>query len=161
MGEKGIKKTIEAALFMSPSAMHVETLAKICSTTIADVRAAVNELMHEYQERDSALQIKDDETGIKMSIKEEFQKTITGLTASPEFNKGTMKTLAYISYRQPVKQTEVIKFRNNKGYDHIKVLEERGFIKREQVGRSYLIYTTKKFLDYFGTQKKSVEKMGD
>ncbi len=158
MDEKMLKKIIEAALFMSPAAIQLDLLAKLANTTVAQVRVTVNELIHEYEERDTALELVDSESGIKMAVKPEFQEHVAPLTASPEFNQGVMKTLAYISFKQPVKQTELIKFRNNKGYDHVKVLEERGFIRREAVGKSYIIYTTKKFLDYFGNQQKTEKK---
>lgn len=159
MDEKELKKVIEAALFMSPASISVDSLAKLSNTTVAQVRVTLNELVHDYEERESALEIIDSESGIKMAVKQEYLQHVAPLSASPEFNQGIMKTLAYISFKQPVKQTEVIKFRNNKGYDHIKMLAERGFIRREPVGKSYIIYTTKKFLEYFGhTIKQNQQK---
>jgi len=155
MHQKELKKTIEAALFMSPQSVSVNDLAKLAKTTVAEIRVILTELIQDYEERDTSLEILDDSSGIKIVVKAEFQDSVSHFAAAPEFNKGIMKTLAYVSYKQPVKQTEVIKFRNNKGYDHIKMLEERGFIRREPVGRSYIIYTTKKFLDYFGKKSKS------
>jgi len=154
MHQKELKKTIEAALFMSPQSVSVNDLAKLTNTTVAETRVVLTELIQDYEERDTSLEILDDSSGIKIVVKAEFQDIVSHFAAAPEFNKGIMKTLAYVSYKQPVKQTEVIKFRNNKGYDHIKMLEERGFIRREPVGRSYVIYTTKKFLDYFGKKSK-------
>ncbi len=159
MDEKELKKIIEAALFMSPASISVDSLAKISNNTVAQVRVTLNELVHDYEEHDSALEIIDNESGIKMAVKQEYLAHVAPLSASPEFNHGVMKTLAYISFKQPVKQTEVIKFRNNKGYDHIKLLAERGFIRREAIGKSYIIYTTKKFLEYFGhTIKQNQQK---
>lgn len=154
MDQTNAKRIIEAALFMSSKAVKIEDLAKIADTNIAQVRVAINELIHDFEAKDTALKIVDTGTGIKMDVKDEFKESVSALAAAPEFNKSIMKTLAHISYRQPVKQTEVIKFRNNKAYDHIKVLEENGFIRREQTGKSYVIYTTKKFLEYFGDQQK-------
>ncbi len=159
MEQNELKKIIEAALFMSPKTVSIDDLAKLSNTTIAQTRVALNELMDEYEQRNSALQIRDDDTGIKMDVISNLKEVTSQFAAAPEFNKGVMKTLAYISYKQPIRQTQVIRFRNNKGYDHIKILEENGFIRREQVGKSYIIYTTKKFLEYFGNQKqKNIEE---
>jgi len=154
MDQKELKKIIEAALFMSPQSVSVNDLAKLAKTTIAETRVVLTQLIHDYEGRDTSLEILDDSTGIKINVRAEYQDIVSHFAASPEFNKGIMKTLAYVSFKQPVKQTEVIKFRNNKGYDHIKILEEKGFIRRESVSRSYIIYTTKKFLDYFGKKSK-------
>ena len=159
MEQNELKKIIEAALFMSPKTVSIDDLAKLSNTTIAQTRVALNELMDEYEQRNSALQIRADDTGIKMDVISNLKEVTSQFAAAPEFNKGVMKTLAYISYKQPIRQTQVIRFRNNKGYDHIKILEENGFIRREQVGKSYIIYTTKKFLEYFGNQKqKNIEE---
>ena len=154
MHQKNLKKIIEAALFMSSQSVSVNNLAKLANTTVAETRVIITDLIHDYEERDTSLEIIDDSSGIKIIVKAEFQDNVSHFAAAPEFNKGIMKTLAYVSYKQPIKQTEVIKFRNNKGYDHIKVLEEKGFIRREAIGRSYVIYTTKKFLEYFGNKPK-------
>ncbi|MBU0661906.1 SMC-Scp complex subunit ScpB, partial [Candidatus Micrarchaeota archaeon] len=66
----------------------------------------------------------------------------------------------YIAYKQPVAQAEVINFRNSKAYDHIRALKERGFIRKERTGRTYKIYTTKKFVDYFGKGGKKGQSAG-
>ena len=153
-----IKKMVEAALFMSSGAVSIDDLARISNSTVQEVRVAANELMHEYEGRDSSIQIVDTKDGLKMSLKPEYERNVGHLASSPELNKGVMKALAFISYKQPVRQSEVIKFRNNKGYDHVKVLEEKDFIRREPAGRSYIIFTTKKFSDYFGQQMKAGAK---
>lgn len=153
-----LKKTIEAALFMSPAVISLDILAKICRKNVAEVRVALNELMHEYSERDSALEIRDEEKGFRMAVRKGLEDSVGHLAASPELHKGIMKTLAYIAYKQPVRQTEIIRFRNNKAYEHVKVLKEKGFIRKEPAGRTFTIYTTKKFHEYFGSgQTKKTE----
>src|SRR3989344_7864586 len=151
MEERELKKVIEASLFMAPGAVSLVELARIAKTNVAEIRIAVNELIHEFENRDSALEIRLEEQGIRMAVKKELEGTVGHMAAAPGLLKGIMKTLAFISYKQPVKQSEIIRFRNNKAYDHIKVLEDKGFIRREEAGRSYIVFTTKKFLDYFGS----------
>jgi len=155
MQERDIKKNIEAALFMASGAVSIEDLARIANSTVQETRVVANELIHDYESRNTSIHITDSKDGLKMGLKPEYESTVGHLASSPELNKGVLKTLAFISYKQPVKQSEVIKFRNNKGYDHIKVLEEKEFIRREPAGRSYIIFTTKKFSEYFGNQMKN------
>jgi len=149
-----LRKKLEAALFMAPTHIGVEDLARLSKSTVQEVKVALNELVHEYAERESAIIIEEGQAGFRMKIRPEFEEEVSHLAASSELHKGIMKTLSYVAYKQPVKQTEVIKFRNTKAYDHIKVLEEKGFIKREKAGVSYVITTTKKFHDYFTPVKK-------
>jgi len=110
----------------------------------------LNELIHEYAERDSALEISEDSNGFKMYVREEYEDHVTHLASSPEFHKGIMKTLAYIAFKQPIKQSDVVKYRNVKAYDHIKMLEDRGFISKEKKPPTFILRTTKKFYEYFG-----------
>ncbi len=146
-----LKKTIEAALFMSPKPLPLQELAGVCKIPeLAVVETSAMELMKEFNSRDSALEIVKEVEGYRMRVKPEFDQNVTHLAASSELSKAIMKTLAYIAFKQPVKQSQVIKFRSSKAYEEIKILEEKGFISRERSGLTYNVRTTKKFLEYFG-----------
>ncbi|MCR4335985.1 MAG: SMC-Scp complex subunit ScpB [archaeon] len=149
------KRIIEAALFTSPGSVSMRDLAKITNSNVAEVRVLVNELTHDYEAKNTSLEIRNDAEGARMAIKEEYEEHVSHMAASPELHKGIMKTLAYIAYKQPVKQAEVINYRNSKAYEHIKLLKEKGFIKKEKKGITYIISTTSKFKEYFGKDSKS------
>ena len=150
MEGKFLRNALEAALFMSPGIISLHELARIGETNVAEARVALNELMHEYAERDAALVITEEETGIRMKVRPELEDKVSHLANIPSFHQGVLKTLAYIAYKQPVTQAQVIHFRNSKAYEHIKILKEKGFLRKEKAGITYKLYTTKKFYDYFG-----------
>ncbi len=150
MDRKEQKRVIEAALFTSPGSVGIKDIARIINVNVAETRVLVNELIHDYEAKDSALEIRDEPDGVRMSVKEKYENFVSHMAAAPEIHKGMMKTLAYIAYKQPVKQSEVINFRNSKAYEHIKILLEKGFIKKEKKGITYIISTTPKFREYFG-----------
>lgn len=150
MEHREAKRVIEAALFTSPGDVPIKELAKIININVAETRVLVNELIHEYEAKDTSLEIRDGMEGVRMGVKEKYDGHVSHMAASPELHKGIMKTLAYIAYKQPVRQAEVINFRNSKAYEHIKILREKGFIRKEKKGITYLIYTTPKFREYFG-----------
>lgn len=156
-----LKRILEAALFMAPGAVSVEELAKIAQSTVPEVRVALNELVHEFESAHTSLKIEETETGFMMKVKPEYEAKVSHLAASPEMNKAVLKTLAFVAYKQPVKQSEVIKFRNTKAYEHIGLLMEKGFIRRERSGLTYMIFTTKKFAEYFGTTMKRPEEIDE
>lgn len=158
MDKKHSKRIIEAALFTSPGDVGVKELAKIINSNVAETRVLVNELIHEYEAKDTALEIMSGSEGIRMGVKEKYEDDVGHMAASPELHKGIMKTLAYIAYKQPVKQSEVINFRNSKAYEHIKLLKEKGFIKKNKKGITYIISTTAKFREYFGKNAETKNK---
>ncbi|MBI5884719.1 SMC-Scp complex subunit ScpB [archaeon] len=145
------KKIIEAALFMSPTALKTEDFGKIARGYKAEeIRLALELLRKEFNERDTSLKVIESMNGWQMAVKEEYEDKVIHLAASSQFNKSILRTLAFIAYKEPLKQSALIKLRNNKAYDHIKLLEAKGFIQRKQEGQTYLVSTTNKFRQYFG-----------
>jgi segregation and condensation protein B len=144
------KKLIEAALFMSPEPMAFADLVKVCGKNIGETRAAINALIADYRERETALHVVETSQGFQLKVRPDYLQQVSHLAASAEFNKSVLKTLAIVAYKQPIKQADLIKYRTNKAYDDIKLLVEEGFVSRERAGRTFILRTTKKFLNYFG-----------
>lgn len=151
------KKLMEAALFMSPKALTLTELYDICQTPLTDLRTALNELIEEYRERESALEIIENSAGYQMKVRNVYEEPVRKLAGGVHLGKSEMKTLAYIALKQPVKQSILVKYRTNKAYDDIKILEQEGFILREPAEKTFLIRTTKKFLKYFGSDSVALK----
>ena len=143
------RKLVEAALFMSADPISFADLVKVCGN-IAETRSIINELISDYRQRETSLQIVETSQGFQMKLEPEYLSKVSHLAASPEFNKSVLKTLALVAYKQPVTQADLIKYRTNKAYDDVKLLVEEGFVSKERQGRTFVLRTTKKFLNYFG-----------
>jgi len=145
------KKVLEAALFMSPKALPIEEMAKVIENeSLLETHRIAKELLTEFNGRDSALEIVDLSGSFQMKVRSDFEENVQHMAASSEFNKSVQKTLALIAFKQPIKQSLVIKLRNNKGYDHVHLLLEKGLVSKSPFGRTFLLKTTKKFLEQFG-----------
>jgi len=145
------EKVLEAALFMSPKPLTLEELNTIANVeSRVETKSMLEELIHFYKNRKSSLEIVSSEIGYQMRVKEEYEDEVSHLATDSTFNKGVMKTLALIAYKQPIEQALVVKYRNNKAYDHLKVLFDEGFIKKDPKGRTFTLTTTTKFIEYFG-----------
>lgn len=149
MENRKAKRVIEAALFTSPGTVPLKELARIIGINIAEARVLVNELTHDYEAKDTSLEIRGEADGVRMAVKKGYEDFVGHMAAASELSKSVMKTLAYVAYRQPVKQSEVINFRNSKAYEHIGLLVEKGFIKKEKRGITFILSTTPKFREYF------------
>ncbi len=145
------EKILEAALFMSPKPMTLEELKAVADIeTRIDTKAMLEELIHYYNNRKSSLEIIESAVGYQMRVRQKYEDHVSHLATDSTFNKGVMKTLALIAYKQPIEQALVVKYRNNKAYDHLKVLYGEGFIKKDPKGRTFTLTTTNKFIEYFG-----------
>ena len=69
-----------------------------------------------------------------------------------ELSQAELKTLGIIAYYAPVKQSTVVRIRGNRAYEHIRKLEEWGFIKTEKRGNTKIIYLAQGLYDYFGEE---------
>lgn len=70
--------------------------------------------------------------------------------ARPLAGRGALKTLAFIAYRQPITQKDVVAVRGRSTYKYVKTLEGLGLINRERSGRTWLLRTSEAFADLFG-----------
>ncbi len=152
-----IKNRIEAILFTTGQFMDLEEIAKLCNIgSIGVVKDALNELVKEYNNRNCALQIFEENGKFKLNIRKDYVYLTNKLLNDTELDKPTQETLAVIAYKQPVLQSEIIQMRGNKAYDHIKVLKEHEFITSEKHGRTRLLKLTQKFYDYFDIATEDV-----
>jgi len=157
-------RMIEAALFTSPNPLSLTDFYELTKKNVSELRVALNELMSHYNEKESALEIVETLQGFKMQVRRGFDERVSQLTKAPEMSRGIMKTLAFIAYKQPIKQSDLVKYRTTSAYDEIKVLEEKGYISKEPKDKTFMVRTTKKFLKEFGEDAlilKEKEKLAE
>jgi segregation and condensation protein B len=145
-----VKNKVEAVLFTTGKFLAIEDISNLIGISSSElIKEIVNNLIQEYNSRDSSLQIIQQGNRYKLTLKKEYLFLTTQLLHDTELDKSTQKTLALIAYKQPVLQSLIIKMRGNKAYDHIARLVELEFIESEKQGRTRLIKTTQKFYEYF------------
>ncbi|MEK6854812.1 MAG: SMC-Scp complex subunit ScpB [Nanoarchaeota archaeon] len=152
-----IKKQVEAILFTLGKFVSVDEIAKHINSSDEEIIKVLNELKKNYELNDSSLAIQQQDNLFKLNIKKEYGFLANKLLGEREMDSPTTKTLAVIAYKAPVDQSEIIKIRGNKAYDHIKSLAESGFITSEKKGRTRLLKLTAHFYDYFDISEKEVK----
>ncbi|MBK7836275.1 MAG: SMC-Scp complex subunit ScpB [Candidatus Obscuribacter sp.] len=146
-----LKNQIEALLFLTDKPLKTQVIARTINQDVQLVRQAMLELINDYEERQGAIEIAD-EDGYMMQVKDEFSNLVDEF-APFEMPTSLVRTLSAIAIKQPVMQSEVIKIRGAGAYDHIKELLARELIHRKEDGRSPTLTTTKKFQEYFRLSK--------
>ncbi|MAG15939.1 SMC-Scp complex subunit ScpB [Candidatus Woesearchaeota archaeon] len=144
-----IKNKVEAVLFSSGKKMTVEEVSKICRTSPETVAEQLKQLKNDYDNKDSSLLLMDEGDGWKLTVREQYTNVVRKIVAETELTRTMMETLAVIAWKAPVLQSDIIKVRTNKAYDHLSELESTGFISREKHGRTKLLKLTERFFNYF------------
>lgn len=149
------KKVIESALFIAPGALNIEEISKLLNIKHTHIlEKMLNDLMEEYKKRNSSVEIICFDGTYQMRVKPEYVQKVRHLATTAELNKSIQRTLALIAVKEPIKQSLVVKYRNNKAYEHIKFLLEKQYIEREKQGRTFVLKTTEKFRQCFGEIKQ-------
>lgn len=143
------EKKVEAVLFAVGKEITVERISSLCSLEQQKVEALLQRLKQEYQQRDQSLQLIQKEETWKLTVRDEFVPLVSSIVSSTELERPLMDTLAVIAWKYPLLQSDVIKLRNASAYDHLRQLEEQGFICKEKFGRTFKIKLTQKFFEYF------------
>jgi segregation and condensation protein B len=146
-------KKIEAAFFLSARFLSLKELVLLTDINPLMLRELIEKLVQKYNNQESAIEIISKENMWKMDVGQEYIHMVNKLaTGSSEFTKAEQETLAVIAYKQPVKQSIIIKIRGNKAYDHIKNFITIGLLHAKQIGHTKELRLSDDFFDYFHLQ---------
>jgi len=151
-----LKEEVEAILFSSPDPVSLRFIARRLGVKVEEVERVVDELVKDYEGRETALEIVKLGDKVLMRVKPRYQHLVSG---EKDLDKSTLRTLAVIALNQPVELSKLARIRGNRCYEHVKRLEGLGLIKSEKKGRTKVLTTTDAFLKYFGLNVGSVEEL--
>ena len=152
------KKLIEAALFMASKPLTVKEISKITGiSSLGRIEEKLGELEREYEGK--GIEVIRNPEGWYMQVKPDLLPKVAHLTPYSDLRDGHKRTLALVAYKEPVKQSEVIRIQGNKAYSYIKTLEKKGLIKSEKQGRTKILTLTSEFERYFGEEKQRIKEM--
>ncbi len=157
-----VKSKVEAVLFSTGHRIVLDDISKLCRSRKEDVLAALKELQKEYDEKQSSLMLVEEGDFWKFTVRDHFMPIVRKIVTETELTKSVMETLAVVAFKYPILQSDLIKARTNKAYDHLAELEKSGYISRQKHGRTNLIKLTDKFFRYFDlTEEKLKDQFRD
>jgi segregation and condensation protein B len=147
-------KILEAVFFISGRFLSMPELISLSDLNPIILGDLIERLKDKYNKEDSALEIVEKNGLWKMDVRQEYSNIINKLASgSSEFSKAEQETLAIIAYKQPIKQSVIIKIRGNKAYDHIKKLTDLELIKKKKSGHTHELSLSEDFYDYFSVSE--------
>ena len=137
---------LEAILYLKGRAVTLKELAQLAGCSSEEVSTALMILMADYAHRETALEIRQDGDGYSLQLRADLAELVHTLVPL-DLGAATLRTLATIALKQPIRQAVLVEVRGSGAYDHIKELMAQGFVerRREQDGRSYWLTLTEKF----------------
>jgi len=151
--EKNSEEKVEAALFIAGRFLTLQELMMLTDINPIMLKEILHRLLKKYSS--GVLRIIQRSNAYKMDIAEQYHYLINKLaTGSAEFTKAEQETLAIIAYKQPIKQSVIIKIRGNKSYDHIKKFRQLGLVIAKRVGHTLDLSLSEEFYEYFNVHNK-------
>lgn len=153
--EKENLKKIEAIFFVSGRFLNMQDLVSLSDLNPIILKDLIEKLQEKYEQSDSALEIIEKNGLWKMDVKQEYSGIINKIaTGNAEFSKAEQETLAIIAFKQPIKQSVIIKIRGNKAYEHIKKFSDLELIKKKKIGHTHELSLSEEFYDYFSVKDR-------
>lgn len=145
-------RKVEAALFISGKFLSIKELVALTDVNPIFMKKILEDLADMY--KDSGVSVITKSNLWKMDVAPEYASMVNKLaTGSSEFTRAEQETLAIVAYKQPMKQSILIKIRGNKGYDHVKKFVELGLVNKKKMGHTAELSLRDDFYDYFNVGK--------
>lgn len=148
--EKENVRLIEAIFFISGRFLSMPEIMSLSNLNSLVIGECISKLKDKHNLEDSSLEIVERDGLWKMDVRQEYHNIINKLAGgASEFTKAEQETLAIIAYKQPIKQSVIIKIRGNKSYDHIHKFVKLGLLKSKKEGHTNILSLSDLFYEYF------------
>jgi len=156
--EKEDLKKLEAVFFVSARFLNMQELISYTDLNPIILRELIEKLQEKYDKSDSAMEIIEKNKMWKMDVRPQYYNIINKLAGGrSEFSKAEQETLGIIAFKQPIKQSVIIKIRGNKAYDHIKKFVDLELVKKKKTGHTHELSLSEDFYDYFTFQEADMK----
>jgi len=147
---------VEAALYASGRPLDLEEIARVAGTasqrkaltTVREIAKAVNSSMNAVEV------VEYPGPRFAMQLRAQYNQVARKFATRPLLSRAALRTLSFIAFFQPILSSELVLRRSSTVYQHLKDLEEVGFVVGERQGRSKAYRTTGRFAEYFGLSRE-------
>jgi len=149
---KEVLAKVEAALYAAGRPLDASEIAKLAGTTSERKAAAIaRDIARVVNSSLQAVEVVEyPGPRFAMQLKAQYTQVARKFATRPLLSRAALRTLSFIAYFQPLSAAELVLRRSSAVYQHLKELEEVGFVVSERQGRSRVYRTTGRFSEYFG-----------
>lgn len=150
-------KKVEAALFIAGRYLSLQELVSLTDVNPLLLKKILEDLSDKY--KDSGIELVQQNNLWKMDVAQEYTWLVNKLaTGSSEFSRAEQETLAIVAYKQPIKQSVIVKIRGNKAYEHIKKFVDMNLINKKKMGHTAELTLSGQFHDYFHVNTREADE---
>jgi len=151
MGMEEDCRLLEAALYAREGFLSLKEAKRVVGTSSEAYLEKLLEKLAAKLERSPFKLVRTGQV-LSLRLRENYLSKLEGFIPKVRLSKGVLKTLSLLAYKQPVLQSELVKARGKRIYEHLKLLETLGFVEAKTYQKTKLLRTTQKFSSYFGLE---------
>ena len=163
LGDVQLQAVLEALVYVTEEPLTLTQMAGALQQPLDRVRAALEQLIVDFEKPEHGLAVREVAGGYKMTTKPEHHEAVRSFVKSLKpplkLSLPALETLAVIAYKQPVTAPEIMDIRGVQGAGVLKTLLDRKLIaaagRKNVIGKPILYKTTKEFLVQFGLKDLS------
>ena len=143
---------VEAALYAAGRPLHADEIMKVAGTSSERKAIAIaREIASSVNSSMRAVEVVEySGPRFAMQLRAQYTQVARKFATRPLLSRAALRTLSFIAFFQPISASELVLRRSSTVYQHLKELEEVGFVTSEKQGRSRAYRTTGRFAEYFG-----------
>ncbi len=162
---KAMVARVEAALYASGRPLDADQLARVAGTASQRKAVAIaREIARSVGGSMEAVEVVElPGPKFAMQLKSQYTQVARRFATRPLLSKAALRTLSFIAYFQPISASDLVLRRSSTVYQHLRELEDVGFVTSQRQGRSKVYATSGRFSEYFGlssdqsTMKRQLE----
>jgi len=153
---KEVLAKVEAALYAAGRPLDAGEIAKVAGTTSERKAVAIaREIARAVNSAMQAVEVVEyPGSRFAMQLRAQYIQVARKFATRPLLSRAALRTLSFIAYFQPLSAGELVLRRSSTAYQHLRELEEVGFVVSERQGRSKVYRTTGRFSEYFGLSRE-------
>ena len=122
---------LEAILYLKGKPLSLNEMAELVQETKASVEEALLALMAGYAQRDTALDLQEQNGLYSLQLRKGLGELVKNLLPV-DLSLGSLRTLATIALKKRILQSDLVELRGSGAYDHIKELISQNFVERKR-----------------------------
>ncbi len=146
-----IKGVVESLLFVNERPVTMDQMKKVLETVgTADIKKAIKELQDEQDDRRSGIMIIEIAGGYQMlsnPVYASYLRIFYKTKHKEKLSKPALESMAIIAYKQPIKQSVIIKIRGNKAYDHVSKFTGLNLIRKNKESHTNILTLADELFD--------------
>ena len=152
------KALLQALLFVAEKPLPLQQLCRLAELGEDEARKLLQELQQESSLEKSGVELVETPEGFEFRVKPEYREKASRIAPFADLSGGMLRTLSLVILKQPVLQSEIVKYQGNRAYEYLRALEQKGLVRTQKAKRTKVVFVSSELEKYFGKSLSEIKE---